>query len=421
MNAPIVNRPLSAALISSDAAFRDGIRTTLKSAGREISVAAEIAAPFSEVSADHLKSLRQANPGLVFLDLEHDPALGIRLAQFLSEAHPGWRFIAVGPTLAPELLISAMQAGISEYLPKPVTVETLVPALQRLERKMGRGGEGADERQPGQLLAVFSTKGGSGTTTVAANLAIQLHQLTGKKTLLVDLDLELGEIALFLGMQPRFNFVDMIRNFHRMDAELLASYIEAHESGVHLLSAPFQPERAEAAGGDQIRQILQFLKQHYDYVVVDTSKSFAPPTLATFEQADQIFLVTNVDLPSLRNIKRCLPLMERASGGLREKLRLVVNRYHPKNDISLEEAERSLNLQVFWKLANDYESVIGSINSGTPVITNANSAFANDIRELGAEVTGLRPSPNGKSGPLGSLRRLFRSNGNKQPERTTNV
>jgi pilus assembly protein CpaE len=243
---------------------------------------------------------------------------------------------------------------------------------------------------------------------VATNLAIHLHRLTGKKVLLVDLDLELGEIALFLGTQPRFNFVDLVRNFHRMDAELLASYIEAHSSGVHLLSAPYHPEKVEAVDGDQIRAILSFLKQHYDYVVVDTSKSFSPATLASFEQADQIYFVSNIDLPSLRNIKRCLPLLERVTGGVENRVRLVVNRFNSANEITLDEVEKTLGIKVFWKLANDYEVVMRSINSGEPLVLEGRDAgFAHDLRALGAEISGFGAVSNGKRGPLDGLRRLL--------------
>ena len=148
-------------------------------------------------------------------------------------------------------------------------------------------------------MAFFSAKGGSGATTVATNTAIQVHRMTGKRTVLVDLDLELGEIALFLGVEPRFSFVDLSRNFHRMDSNLLASFIECHESGIHVLSAPYQPERADVVTADQTKQILQFLKQHYQYVVVDLSNSFTVRTVATFEKADEIYLVANVDLAAI--------------------------------------------------------------------------------------------------------------------------
>ncbi len=384
-----------AAVITTDTALRESIREAAEANGR-VTLAAQIALPFAEISRDELTKLRELDPQLIFLDLQEDPQTGIRLAHFLSEGNPNRRFIGLGPVLDSQLLMEAMRAGVSEYLPKPVDAGELLAAVQRVERKVLGTTDGPSQRNPGQVLAIFSPKGGSGSTTVATNLAIHLQHLTGKKTLLVDLDLELGEIAVLLGVQPRFNFVDMIRNFHRMDTELLASYIEKHESGVHLLSAPFHPEKSETVTAESIKKIFIFLKQHYDYVVVDTSKSFSPATLATFEQADRIFLLTNVDLPSLRNIKRCQPLLDRIVGADTERVRLVVNRYHQNDVINLEEVERTLGMSIYASLSNDYESVIRSINTGQPLIDNEKSPFARDLRALGAEIAGLNPNRNGK-------------------------
>jgi pilus assembly protein CpaE len=400
---------IQSAIISTDPAFRAMLVPLLAEQGRGIALAAEITVPFIDIGDEQIRRLREVRPELIFIDLEKDAEVGIKLAQFLADQQPSRQFVAAGPVLAPELLLEAMRAGITEYLPKPVTREALLPALERMQRKLGVAA-GVAAREPGKVMTFFSAKGGSGATTVATNLAIHLQQLTGKKTLLVDLDLELGEIALFLGVQPRFNLVDLVRNFHRMDAELLASYIERHKSGVHLLSAPYHPEKVESVSGDQIRTILQFLKQHYDYVVVDTPKTFTPATLAAFEQADQIYLVSNVDLPSLRNIKRCLPLLDRLTGGhMSERVRLVINRHNSSaNEISLAEVERTLGLPIFWKLGNDYETVIRSINTGEPLILDARvSEFARDLKALGAELTGLGAVTNGKRSALGGLRRFF--------------
>jgi pilus assembly protein CpaE len=400
----VVNFP--SVVISTDTGFREALKRLLATSRQPITVAAEITVPFTAIDDKQLKQLRDARPVLVFVDLEADPTLGVRLVQFLAEAHPELRFVAAGPAPSPDLLMSAMHAGVSEYLTKPLTQENLAAALERMERKLG-GAAGA-VHEPGKLLAFFSAKGGSGSSTVATNLAIHLQQLTQKRTLLADLDLELGEIALFMGMQPRFNFVDLVQNFHRLDAELLASYIERHDSGVHLLSAPFHPDTVETVGGDQIRQILKFLKQNYDYILVDTPRSFSPAAMAAFEQADTIYIVTTVDLPSLRNIKRSLPLLERITGGqLKERVKLVVNRYHPDNVISLDEVHRTLGLDVHFKLANDYETVINSINAGEPLmVAGGKSAFRSDLRALGAQIVGLQPV-NGRRGAMGGLRRLF--------------
>ncbi|CAN5269556.1 hypothetical protein BH18GEM1_BH18GEM1_04670 [soil metagenome] len=392
---------ISGAVISIDPQFRAVFHGNGDGGQGPINVAFEVMVPFVEISHGHLEELRYVNADIVFLDLEHDPQLGCKLAQFLAEANTGQRLIAAGTEHSPEFLMTVMQAGISEYLPKPVTSEALEAAIGRASRKLGAKAEGpaagTAQREPGKLLAFFSAKGGSGSTTVATNLAIQIHRLTGKRTVLVDLDLELGEIALFMGMEPRFNFVDLARNFHRMDAGLLASFIECHDSGVHLLSAPYHPEKAESVTGDQTRQILQFLKQHYDYVVVDTSNSFTPRTLAAFELASEICLVANIDLPSLRNIQRCQHLLDRM-GEKGQALRLVVNRYANDNDITLEDVERSLGMEVYWALPNDYESVIYSINTGRPVILDDSSQYTQELQALAAKITGLPGSTTRRKG-----------------------
>lgn len=396
---------IRSAIVSPDAEFRAGLRAALQEGARGVSNVMEIALPYDQIGTAELATLRERDPELVFLDLEGDPTLGIRFAHFLADANPRRRFVAVGTQLGQEMLLEAMRAGISEYLPKPVGREALYAALERVVRKLA--GTPGEARRPGELVAVFSPKGGAGSTTVAANLAVHLHRLTGKRTLLVDLDLELGEAASFLGVQPRFSFVDMIRNFHRMDADLLASYIERDESGVHLLSSPLVPEVAEIATGDSIRRILHFLKQHYDYVVVDTSKSFSAPTLSAFEQADRILLVTTVDLPSLRNLKRCMPLLERVVGAGSDRVQLVVNRFDPADAISLAEVKQTLGVEVYRTLANDYEAVSRSINTGKPVVLEPKSAFARDLMALGGEIAGLSAQRNGKHARLGPLRRFF--------------
>lgn len=381
------SQAIRAAIVSTDGDFRTAVREGVVG-DHPIDIEFEVKVPFKNISHGHLEELRYVDPELIFLDLEEDPVLGVKLAQFLSETNPHRRMIAAGGKGSPEFLMQAMQAGIGDYLPKPVTPESLAAAVTRVRKKMVGGSNGKGPRQPGKLLAFFAAKGGAGSTTVATNLAIQMHRLTGKKTVVVDLDLELGEIALFLGIEPRFNFVDLAKNFHRMDAGLLASFIECHDTGVHVLSAPYQPEKAEAVTSDQIRQILHFLKQHYDYVVVDTSNSFTPRTLTTFDLADEVYLVANVDLPSLRNIQRAQHLLERMTDSGHE-VRLLVNRYQVDNDITLDDVERALDMDVYWTLPNDYEAVIYAINTGRPVLLDEKSLYSEELQALGAKIAGV--------------------------------
>ena len=379
---------LRTALISTDARFREQFRELSHAPASDIAIGLEISEPFGAFGEQQVRALRQLNPQIVVIDLEDDPELGVKFTQFLSEMNPGQRVVAVGPHLTPEQLLAAMRAGVADYLHKPVEEAALRGAMSRVAQSLGvsttKGGV-----RVSRLYSFFSPKGGSGSTSVATNVAVVLHRLTGKKTLLVDLDLELGEVALLLGVQPRFNFVDMVKNFHRMDAGLLASYIEQHPSGIHLLSAPFHPERAEVVSADDIRRILHFLKQHYDYVVVDTPGSFSPSTLAAFDQSDQVFVVTNLDLPSLRNIQRGLPMLKRVLPRGDEQIRMVVNRYSSDSAISLEDVERTIGLKVFGTISNDYEALIQSINSGKPIVLNGTSKYGRDVKALGARIAGL--------------------------------
>jgi len=402
------------ALISTDPGFRESLRRVLDADAREIDVAMEIAEPFAEMSDELIGALRRCDPDLVFLDFDDDPATAISFCRFLSEGNAQRHIIGTGPALPAETLLEAMRSGVAEYLPKPVADDAIGTALDRAARRLGWA---PANRAPGELYAVFSPKGGAGTTTVATNLAIILYRLTGKKTLLVDLDLELGEVAVLLGVKPRFSMLDLAENFARIDAGLLASYITPHESGIHVLAAPFHPEPAGGIPSEDVRAILAYLKRHYDYVVVDTPKSFSLESVAAFEEATRVLLVTTVGVPALRNLQRCKPLLEQAFGRDRDRLRLVVNRYHTDDVISLDDVRRTVGFDVYWTLSNDYDAVSHSINAATPVVQNAKSRYTRDLHAMGVDLLGLRQNGRRLSGSklIGDLLGRFRSKSTEAP------
>ena len=376
---------LKAALISTDDHTRTMVFQAIQDAGLPIRIDLDLAVPAHHLEPEHLERLRASEPQVVILDMSDDPERAIRAASAIASGCPRAALVGVGPELESARLLDAMRVGLVEYVPAPVQASSVREALGRVMRKRGWG-DSPDGQRKGKLLAFFSAKGGSGSTSVVTNVGIELHRLTGKKTLLVDLDLELGEIASLLGVRPRFHFVDLVRNFHRMDADLLPSYIESHESGVQVLSAPFEPEYGEEVTGEQIAHILGFLRNHYDYVLVDTSKSLAPPALAALQTADPIFLVTNMDVPSLRNLKRCLPILDRVTAGDPERLRLIVNRYNSKSLVKLEDLEETLGIEVSWTLTNDYETVIQASSTGQPIVLQGRSRYAEQLKELARDI-----------------------------------
>jgi pilus assembly protein CpaE len=378
-----------AALVSTDSTFVSQVKQILGGPDRPVSLELELTVPLYQFGEHQVQALRTLAPELIIIDFDESQDLGLELARHLVDLNPAQMFIVTGPTLSSDQLMQAMRAGVSDYLPKPVAFEALQTAITRVAQKV-RKPDAAKSAEPGRILSFFSPKGGGGSTTLATNLAIVIHRITKKKTLLVDLDLELGESALVLGIQPRFSFVDFVENFRRMDASLLGSYIDRHPSGVHLLSAPLQPEKAETVTADQIRRILAFLRHHYDYILVDTARSFSAQTLAVFEQAELVFIVTTADLPSLRNIQRGIPVFKRVLTKGEDQLRLVLNRYDPQDAVSVEDVERSLGLKVFWKVSNDYEAVMGSVNAGKPIVLNGGSPYTVDLAGLAGLVTGIQ-------------------------------
>jgi len=173
-----------------------------------------------------------------------------------------------------------------------------------------------------------------------------------------------------------------------------------------------------AVASPRLAELMQEARRHYDYVVVDTSKSFSPTTLAAFDQSDTVFVVVALDLPSLRNVQRGLPLLKRVLPRGLEQARLIVNRYQPDEEIGLKEVEQTLGLKVFWTLSNDYEAVIRSINQGKPIVLNGSSKYTKDVKALGAKIAGLggkdrvaRPSA---SRIMGQLVRIVRKTGESE-------
>jgi pilus assembly protein CpaE len=205
---------------------------------------------------------------------------------------------------------------------------------------------------------------------------------------LVDLDLELGEIALLLGTEPQFSVADLAQNLHRLDDGLLATFVQRHDSGIDLLAAPWQPREGDRISPEQVRSLLGFLRGRYDWVIVDTSNSLSLRTVAAFEAADDIFLVAQVDVPSLRNLQRCREMFDYLRGGGRA-VRLVVNRFTPRGEIKLKDVTEALGMEVYWVLPNDYHSVAYSINTGKPLAMNAPSALGTEIEGLMAKFVGI--------------------------------
>ncbi|MEJ2239311.1 MAG: AAA family ATPase [Gemmatimonadales bacterium] len=380
----VQQRGLSRAVaVTSDRDLLSTLRHILADAGLPITVEDAIAVPPRNVSRSQLQDLLDARPGVVFLDFSEEPEIGVSFAQYLAETIPSATIIGMGPTLPPNLLISAMDADVSRYLEVPLEAAAVVSTLKRLNVESSSLPETEPDppRRRGRILHLFSPKGGCGATTITVNLAIALASEKAGRALIVDLDPELGDAALLLGVEPRFGVVDLVNSLGRFDASLLDSLVAKHESGVHLLSAPEDPQEVGLLSGREISAVFEAVRDHYDWLLVDTPKSLVTSTMVALEVADDVLFVTLLDLLSLKKATRSQALLNRLlKPGFETRLKLLVNRYSPDDVITLEDVRDALRLEVYQSLRNDYASVIQSINAGDPV--RESSPFARDVRQL---------------------------------------
>ena len=381
------------AVISADRTFAARAARLMGDKQRGMNLAAQYTTPIAQISRVQAQEIRDSNAQIVLLDLGDDPAVGLRLARFLTEDNPTRTFVVAGPTAEPEVLLEAMRVGASEYLPRPVEDADLAAALARATRRL-LGTDVREAAQQGRLIAVYGAKGGVGVTTAAANIAVMLARHGRNSTLLVDLDLDMGNTAVVLGLRPRYSIMDVMRNLHRIDRDLLASYVEHHESGVSVLASPVSVSPAEPFTHEQTRSMLQLLRRQYEHVVIDLDRSLNALTMAALETADTTLVVTTPDVASLNNTKRALPLIDRAAGDARQ-VRVVVNRHRATDVITLADVAKALGRDVFGSLAADDAAVCESLNTGKPVVHRRKSRYGRSIRQLTQQL-GESPAKNGR-------------------------
>lgn len=336
--------------------------------------------------------IRQNRPKLVFLDLRSDPAKALEMAHRVSAYFKEVFIVVSGNAMTLETMKACMEAGIRDFLQRPFTAADVRTLLDKHRMSLLVNQEEGD--RTGRIVTVFSNKGGLGKTTIAVNLAMALSETIGSPVALVDLNLQLGDITTFLDVEPKQTIVDIARNIGRVDAAYLEGSLAQYScknSKVYVLADPLHVEDAEEVTADQINAVLTVLRSSFEYVVIDTTTSFDTKTLAALDMADQILLVSMVNLPSIRSSQRLLNLFQRL-GYDEQKIKLVVNRYMPGEEITVEDVEETLEHPVFWKIPNSYNVVMTAINRGIPItmVENGKSLEKNFL-ELSQKISGVLP------------------------------
>jgi len=305
--------------------------------------------------------IRKHVPEMVIVGLGPTPEPAIESISTMAKDFPFLYLVALSDRTDSDLILRTIRAGAHDFLCKPVKEIDLRAAAEKASKlkatrkeSVGRGGK---------ILSVFSNKGGNGTTTIAANLADALVRLTGKKVAVVDLVLSHGDVTMFFNVNSSYSILDLAKNAEKADYDFLHTLLLRHASGVYILAEPPMIEDGEQISAAQVREVLSTLRSMFDYIVVDTPHQFDERTLTALEMSDIVLLVSLLNLPSLKNTQRCLELFGRI--GLRdERVRLLLSRYLPNDEIPKESIEGIMNTPVFFSIPNDYPTVISSINRG---------------------------------------------------------
>jgi pilus assembly protein CpaE len=283
---------------------------------------------------------------------------------------------------------------IDNVLPLPMVTEQVVFAIRKAAVAGRR--QFADGKRRGKVLTVFSPKGGTGKSATATNLAWSLAKLEGRRTLLLDLDLQFGDAAIMVGLEPEKTIYDLVVAPGELDTEKLTGYITKHTSGLDVLPAPLRPEDAELITETKIGPLLEVSRQAYDAIVVDTSPFFHGPMLATLDQTDALLLVCTGDVPTVKNVRLSLQTLDLLSFPA-ERVSILLNRPNPNVGLKRKEIEAALDFPIRFEMPHE-PNVPNGVNKGTPAVAESGSDYAKAIRELGRGVfiTNTATSRNGR-------------------------
>jgi pilus assembly protein CpaE len=311
-------------------------------------------------------------PDLLLLEMEEDRGKTFVQIQAIVTTSPSTEIFLTSAQTDSAVLLEAFRAGVKEFIPQPIQRAELEDALTRFKERY-------KERRPatakrGKLITVIGSKGGVGTTTIAVNLAVSLRQTNpDRSVVLVDLNPQFGDAALFLDVPPIHTIGDVAKNLARLDETFLMSILYKHSSGLHVLPSVDTVEEIGMLTPEAAEKTLELLQTMFDYIVIDSGDSLADTTLATLNISPTVLLVGTLTLPVVRNTKRLLTILAHLNYPL-DHVDIVVNRYEKHTEVSVKDMEEVLGRKASWMIPNDYFTTMNAINKGQPLSTIAGRA-----------------------------------------------
>lgn len=348
----------------------------------------------------------EMGPDVVLMDINMPDIDGITATEMISRQAPHIQVVILSVQGDQNYMRRAMLAGARDFLTKPPMGDELISAIKRAgkmaqeEREKGAkqqmvmagpggglaGAGGFSAMPQGKIVVVYSPKGGTGCTTIAVNLAIALHN-EDTRTVLVDGNLQFGDVAVFVNEQGKNTIVDIAPRVDDLDSDIIEEILIKHQaSGIRILAAPQRPEHAEKISPDQFIKVLQFMQRTYSYVVVDTSSILTDVILSAFDLSDVVVLVTTQEIPAIKNSRLVLDLLT-SMGVSKDRIVFAMNRYDKNIAITPERVGENLKHEIAAVIPLDQKIAIASVNRGVPfMLDNRSQPISKGIFALAESV-----------------------------------
>ncbi|NNJ25362.1 AAA family ATPase [Alienimonas chondri] len=353
------------------------------------------------------ETVAQSRPDLALVALDGDPQKALNLVHRITHEVPDCTVLTVSASQEGSLILQAMRAGAKEFLSHPLKIDDFVAALDRIRQSGGHSGEDGKPVRSNRVIAVAGVGGGVGCTSLAVNLGCALAENAANSVTVIDLDLALGDADVWLDIIPDYTIQDVAENLSRLDYSLLKRSLTRHDCGAFLLPRPVQMEEMVTMGAEDLKRVIALLRATFSHLVIDIGKSYGALDQTVLDAADDILLVCQLDLPALRNVVRVLQYLDLQEQNA-PKVKIVLNRMGlTDRQISVSKAMETIGREVYWKLPNDYGTMIESRNNGVPLISHApTSRLTESVRGLSAKLDGIDAQPASSSG--GGSKSLFR-------------
>jgi pilus assembly protein CpaE len=351
-------------------------------------------------SLDDVPKLLEQRYDVIIIDLDSHPEYALELVESIC-ANGTATVMVYSMKADSELLVRCMRAGAREFLTLPFTQSTVAEALVRASAR--RPTARPAKKTGGRLMAFLGAKGGDGVTTLACNFAVSMAQESTQSTLLIDLDLPLGDAALNLGVVAEYSTINALQNAARLDSAFLSKLLVKHSSGVSVLAAPGKFPQFPATN-DAIDRLLAVARQDFENVVIDMGSRLDLMGTSLFKEGSTVYLVIQAGIAGLRNSNRLIS--QYFTTGI-PKLEIVLNRYEPRTmGVAEDQITKALTRPANWKIPNDYNAVRRMQTTAIPLALE-DSPISRLIRQMTRTAAGLPAIPEKKAGF--SLKSLSRS------------